>query len=514
MLRFRLFVLALAGVGSQQGCSANGDKGDAPGSSDSGDSGSSGACGSETDSPQFIGLGDATVKTLYVPTADALLGNYSLAVADLDGSGEDKLVIGSPETSELFLLMDDTGAIGTTQDLTDAEALVGYQQRPDIQEFAFRVKNVGDVTGDGIDDVGIGSPYDLDGAGSARLLMSDTDLFTQGFEATLIALNSTTHAERLGWDFVKGGLTLDDSGNAAWLVTGLGNGAVNSTLNAYTINDDGDGLDHIQTLGINFAFGSSADNIGNISDPDYSDILIADYDNKYLAMVTSGTFIDTEGQSQVPLLIGARGASYYGLGTFVADFVGDTHKDVIAFGHSADGSKTTIDLYVDFANLYDPDTNQEVQASNVRSDSVQVAGVWGYTHSTGLYTSPCGTTYLVLGRSNHPDLGGKEAQSAVVLIDTDRITGDDGNLEEVLTTPDRVILGASVGESGENDGFGSIVEAGTDPAFLAVGAPYADIDGYSNNGAIYAFEDDPSYWAEGADAAIDQEDWLDSLEVK
>ncbi|MFT5682932.1 MAG: hypothetical protein ACI8RZ_003856 [Myxococcota bacterium] len=133
----------------------------------------------------------------------------------------------------------------------------------------------------------------------------------------------------------------------------------------------------------------------------------------------------------------------------------------------------------------------------------EVAGGWGYAHGTAIYESP-GGDYLCLGLANHSDLGA-EGESAVVLINLDRLADAGTDLTALLMEPDYVILSGA-------DGFGSILFS--EDGQLLVGAPF-DGTKTPNAGAIYRFEGDPADWptttASLGDWQVRLPDWTPAL---
>ncbi|MFC3615724.1 hypothetical protein ACFORG_18370 [Lutimaribacter marinistellae] len=122
----------------------------------------------------------------------------TIAMADLDGNGRDELILGSPFGGELqgpagseaqytpgglFVLTVGQGETPTEITLRDQVFLQG-EASGELSATGIRVETLGDINGDGIEDLGIRAPLlDSDAGtntGAVYGLLGDTDLFGAG----------------------------------------------------------------------------------------------------------------------------------------------------------------------------------------------------------------------------------------------------------------------------------------------------------------------------------------------
>ena len=92
-----------------------------------------------------------TLITIANPTphAAAAYGNTVAGLNDVNGDGVPDLVVGAPGADRVQILSGaDRNVIRT---ITDPDGLTGNQ-------FGFAVANLGDVNGDGVDDIAVGAP--------------------------------------------------------------------------------------------------------------------------------------------------------------------------------------------------------------------------------------------------------------------------------------------------------------------------------------------------------------------
>jgi hypothetical protein len=83
------------------------------------------------------------------PHAAAAFGNTVAGLNDVNGDGVPDLVVGAPGADQVQILSGADRSVIRT--IADPDGLTGKQ-------FGFAVANLGDVTGDGIDDIAVGSP--------------------------------------------------------------------------------------------------------------------------------------------------------------------------------------------------------------------------------------------------------------------------------------------------------------------------------------------------------------------
>jgi hypothetical protein len=83
------------------------------------------------------------------PSAGALFGLAITGLDDVDGDGVGDLAVGAPGADRVFVISGATRAVIRT--LTDPDNFTGHR-------FGFGVAAVGDIDGDGADDLGVGAP--------------------------------------------------------------------------------------------------------------------------------------------------------------------------------------------------------------------------------------------------------------------------------------------------------------------------------------------------------------------
>jgi hypothetical protein len=83
------------------------------------------------------------------PQAGAAFGAAVAGLDDVDGDGVSDVAVGAPGANRVHILSGADRSVIRT--ITDPDGLTGKQ-------FGFAVANVGDVNGDGVDDLGIGAP--------------------------------------------------------------------------------------------------------------------------------------------------------------------------------------------------------------------------------------------------------------------------------------------------------------------------------------------------------------------
>ena len=130
-------------------------------------------------------------------------GNYfgtSMAgIGDVDGDGIDDIVVGAPETRSGFI--HDAGAVYVYSGASSALLWVVYGQ----EEFALLgqvVTSVGDINGDGIDDIGAGAyyanPHGINGAGTVYV-------FSGLDGSTILQIDGDEENQHLGLAIAAGG---------------------------------------------------------------------------------------------------------------------------------------------------------------------------------------------------------------------------------------------------------------------------------------------------------------------
>lgn len=141
---------------------------------------------------------------------------YSVAVSDLDGNGLDDIIIGAPlfsdystdnsyETGRVYIFYQDSKR-GFNQKRKDI--LDGHHSQ---SRFGISVAAIGDIDGDGYNDIAVGAPYGGDNGrgvvyiyhGSMKGIITDVQ---QAIKADEVLSGTTT----FGWS-IAGGMDMDDN---------------------------------------------------------------------------------------------------------------------------------------------------------------------------------------------------------------------------------------------------------------------------------------------------------------
>ena len=199
---------------------------------------------------------------------------------DLDGDGFDDLIIGAPRVSQglahrggAFVVYG--GPTMTSVDLAAGEADAWFLGTAAGDELGSAVAGVGDVNGDGFQDIALGAPEALERTGQAYLLFGGPERFSGAIASADVALTGETVFDRLGTsiaglgDFTGNGLddiAFGSSYRRSWIIEG-GQGLMDASV--------GDLSDLVFVGEASQSAGRVVSSAGDINGDGVADLLVA-----------------------------------------------------------------------------------------------------------------------------------------------------------------------------------------------------------------------------------------------
>ncbi|MFK8026290.1 MAG: FG-GAP-like repeat-containing protein [Ilumatobacter sp.] len=415
------------------------------------------------------GVGGLTVST----TAYSEFGASVTSIGDLDDDGVPDIAVGDntadpvsfDEGAVHILFLNDDGTVKAQQEISAGHGGLGHVPSTD-EEFGYSVAGIGDIDGDGVEDLAVGAVRD-EGGGSQRGAVFILFLNTNG---------TVKGEQRIAADSGDFPFPLDDSGWLGTAVAGVG-------------DVDGDGRPDL-------AIGAGNDFTSNVSEGSFFVVSLA-----VDGTVSSGRRIDgaSPGLSGNVDDGGWLGESLASLG----DLDGDGRLDlIVGMPFALDGGSSGDAVFVvDLHERVDSDADglwDFVEDENVDADDDPSTNpgpdVDGDGTPNHLDADDDGDTVPTVSENADPD-GNGDARDAVDsdrdgqpdYLDADevgpsappvaaeqKISDTTGGLAEVLGDDDR--FGSAVAAIGDVDGDGI--------NDMAVGAPLDDDEG-ADRGAVY-----------------------------
>ena len=250
------------------------------------------------------------------------LGGAVSSAGDVDGDGYDDVLIGARGAdvngdvdagaayvfSGAALAADTDGNVSAATAVADGDAIILRGINADDQA-GYSISNLGDLDGDGYDDILIGAPYNDDGAlsaGSAYIVWGSAiesdadgviDLGTIAADGTGVVLMSSEASDLAGWSVSNAG-DIDGDGiddilvgawgmssqsanvgeNAAYVVWGAAIvDDVDGVIDFASLESDGNGIPLLPQTDTYARTGYSVSAAGDVDGDGYADILVSAY---------------------------------------------------------------------------------------------------------------------------------------------------------------------------------------------------------------------------------------------
>src|ERR1044071_961357 len=146
--------------------------------------------------------------------AGAVFGIESSAIGDLDDDGVVDLAVGATNQGGFavgavyILFMKSDGTVKSTKMILNSEPA------SDGDSFGSSISGLGDIDGDGVEDIGVGAGYDSDGAGyeagALWVLFMKKDGTVKGRQKISDLEGNFTEPLQSGWEFGSGSASIGD----------------------------------------------------------------------------------------------------------------------------------------------------------------------------------------------------------------------------------------------------------------------------------------------------------------
>ncbi|MBX2984901.1 MAG: FG-GAP repeat protein [Bacteroidia bacterium] len=210
-------------------------------------------------------------------------------IGDLNGDGIDDIAVGAPnfnsqKGSLWFLYLDADGQVIGERRLSDTTA--GFQHLSNQDRFGRSITNVGDIDGNGYDDIVVGAPYQNHSTtdnGSVYIILLEKFGVVKSY--TRVNDNNSLFA-RSHWNFGQGVANIGDIDGDGNTDLAVGEPGVNEALWILFLNSDGT-LKGVQEIGegkggftdsfnVGSNFGHDITNLGDIDGDGVNDIAVGE----------------------------------------------------------------------------------------------------------------------------------------------------------------------------------------------------------------------------------------------
>jgi len=291
-----------------------------------------------------------------------LSGNSVSSAGDINGDNIDDLIIGAPGTGKSYVVFGSTSSFNATLDLSSLDGSNGFAINGNATDPLGRsVSSAGDINGDNIDDLIIGAPRAISGAGQSYVVFGSTN----GFGATLDVSNLNGSN-----GFAISGNDTDSSGFSVSAAGDVNNDNIDDLIIGAPFALSNAGQSYV-VFGSTSGFGASLD-LSNLH-PNNGFIIKGINDNDVSGISVSGAGdINSDGFDD--LLVGATGAASgagQGYVIFGAATTAAPNQPPVAVADKATTNENTAVKISVLANDSDPDGNP-LTVTNINGSSVTV----------------------------------------------------------------------------------------------------------------------------------------------
>ena len=423
--------------------------------------------------------------------ADMYLGNTVSRAGDVDGDGQDDLVVGAQGDAD-----NGTGAgavyvyLGTPLGIdTDTEVKLTASDGEADDAFGWSAVGAGDLDADGYDDIAVSATGDDDGgtdAGAIYVYYGSSDGISRSSEDKLTAsdgaagdafgssLSAAGDLDADGYDDLIVGAPYDDDAGtdagAAYVYLGSSDGLDASSEHELTASD----------VAASDGFGTSVGGGLDLDGDGYDDVVVGapSHDSNGAAYVYMGSAsgIDAASEEQLTASDGASGDAFGGSVAAAGDLDADGFDDlVIGASGDDDGGSASGSAYVRYGSSSGVDTARE---DKLTASDAAAGDAFGAPVAAAGDLDADGYDDVIIGAYADADEG---AYTGAAYVYFGSASGIDSVAEGKLTASDAAAgdrYGWAVSGAGDLDGDGY--------ADAVVGAPYRD-GSAADEGGVYVY---------------------------